>query len=279
MTQRTLLFVLAACGLLFAQGYDLTVVTKSSKTLQAIHFGYKPELPLAVPMTGTVLLPKAEGRAQVRGRSGATEVDLRVSGLESPGRFGAAYLTYVLWAITPQGRPVALAELIANHANKVRVKVSTPLQSFAMIVTAEPHFAVTRPGPVVVLENSAASGAQSEEVRASADFLPRQQFTFDASSKAEGAEGPMVSMAEYEKLLALYQAQNALQLAQSEGADQHAAEAFRKAQSLYQEALSLKAQKGAEKRAAMIARQATQAAEDARTIAARRAKADAGSNE
>src|SRR5262249_31284277 len=167
--------------------------------------------------------------------------------------------------------PVALGELITNHANKVRVRVSTPLQSFAMIVTAEPHFAVQRPGGVVILENflPSGSGAQVEEVTAAAELFPRKEFTYDVASAGKN-EGPLVPMPEYEKLLALYQAQNALQMAQSEGADKHAPEAYRKAQSLYQEAVQMKDQKGSEKRVATIARQATQAAEDARAITARR---------
>src|SRR5262249_13074136 len=142
-------------ALLPAQIYDVNIV---SKTLNAVNYGYRTDVPVPVGMRGTPLMPYAQGHAQVRSKGRVTAVDMKVSGLESPGRFGAAYLTYVLWAITPQGRPVALGELITNHANKVRVRVSTPLQSFAMIVTAEPHFAVQRPGGVVILENFLPSG-------------------------------------------------------------------------------------------------------------------------
>lgn len=251
--------------------YQVNVI---SRTLQAVNYGYKTELPVQVSLEGTVLLPDAKGKATVHAKGGVTEVDLKVSGLKPPGRFGPRRLTYVLWAITPEGRPMNMGELITNHANAAKLQVSIPLQSFALIVTAEPYFAVTNPGGVIVLQNTVPAGAaRVERVQATEELFPKQEFLYDIDA-GKAAEGPLVSMSEYEATVALYQAQGALQLARSEGVDRLAPDSFGKAQQLYQEALSLKGQKGGDKRMTMLARQSAQATEDARSIAKKRANGE-----
>lgn len=252
--------------------YRITVV---SNNLKAINYGYKAP-PVETGLKGTVLLPEASGRASVRVLGGVTELDVRVSGLTAPSRFDPRLLTYVLWAVTPQGRPVSLGELIPNRADKARLKVSTPLQSFALIVTAEPYFAVTKPGGVVVLENTIPTGGnvRIEDVQAKEELYPSQEFTY--STGRPEAPGPMVSMDEYEAMSALYQAQNAVQIARAEGADRAAPDSFARAEQLYRQALACRDRKDSHKRVAMVARQAAQAAEDARAVAGRRMAANEG---
>jgi hypothetical protein len=129
---------------------------------------------------------------------------------------------------------------------------------------------VTSPSGVIVLQNTAPAGAaRIENVQATEELFPRQEFTYDIDAGKAG-DGPMVSMNEYEATLALYQAQSALQLAQVEGVDKTVPDSFAKAKELYQQALALKDQKNSHKRVATLARQSAQAFEDARTIAKKR---------
>ena len=102
---------------------------------------------------GTSLLPTAHGEAAVEGRKGYVEIKTEMKDMQPASRFGPEFLTYVLWAITPEGRPVNLGEVLLDDNNRGVLNVTTDLQAFGMIVTAEPYFAVTQPSDVVVLEN------------------------------------------------------------------------------------------------------------------------------
>src|SRR6185436_8426409 len=105
-----------------------------------------------IDFDGTALMPKAKGHATVRGRKGYIDVDARFDKLQAPARFGREYLTYVLWAITPEGRATNLGELQVD-GDDGKLHVTTELQAFGLVVTAEPYFAVTQPSDVVVMEN------------------------------------------------------------------------------------------------------------------------------
>jgi hypothetical protein len=105
-----------------------------------------------INFVGTTLLPKAKGQATIAGDKGYISIDAKFEELEPATRFGREYLTYVLWAITPEGRSTNLGELQVN-GDDGRLKVTTELQAFALVVTAEPYFAVTQPSDVVVMEN------------------------------------------------------------------------------------------------------------------------------
>src|SRR5579859_5826857 len=118
--------------------YRITVVGRTSK---AVNYQYRSD-PTMVDLRGTVLLPHAMGDAIVKSRQGRTEIDAHLDGLTTPQRYGGEYLTYVLWAVTPQGRPHNIGELIPDSGDKARVHVTTDLQAFALIVTAEPYSAV-----------------------------------------------------------------------------------------------------------------------------------------
>jgi hypothetical protein len=248
-------------------------VTVLEKTMPAVNYGHR-SLPTKIDFRGTVLYPEAAGRADVEAKAGLVEIDAKFSGLGTPARFGREYLTYVLWAVTPDGRAQALGELVTNSGDKSKLRATTRLQTFGLMVTAEPHYAVTHPSGVVVLQNAVRPDTVGtvEQVTAKYELLPRESVTLDledARARA-GAPAPMVSQKEYEALLALYEAQNAVQIAQSWDAGRYATDTMQRAEELLDRARQLKDQNADSKTVVMTARQAAQTAEDARSIAIRR---------
>ncbi|MBL8234297.1 MAG: DUF4398 domain-containing protein [Bryobacterales bacterium] len=238
-------------------------------TTIAVNYGNR-QLPTKINFQGTVLLPYVKGEATVFSRKGATQISAKLEGLQDPARFGGQYLTYVLWVLTPNGRATNLGQLVPGHNNKASLKTTTELQTFALVITAEPYYAVTEPSNVVVGENILHPETQGrvETVKINAQLLNRGEVKYDTASAAAVDKAPqkMVTMQEYEALLELYQAQNALYRAQEAGADQHATEIYSKAQSLIDEARRQHESK-AFKQVVATSRQATQTAEDARLVA------------
>ena len=251
--------------------YNVTVVERTTK---AINYQYRSG-PTTVDLRGTVLMPDAKGEAIVESKRGRTEIDVAVSRLVAPSRFGREYLTYTLWAITPEGAPRNIGELIPNGSDRVRMHVSTDLQAFGLIVTAEPYSSAHHPSDVVVLENQVRPDTIGEikEIQAKYELMPRGHYTYDTGKlKNETDNLPKVSMAQYEALLQLYEAQNATAIAQAASADKYAPQTFEKAQELLANAQRLKDSKAAPSAVVQAAREAAQTAEDARTIAERRSQ-------
>ncbi len=255
--------------------YRVTVV---ERTMKAINYAYR-EGPTMIDFRGTVLLPKAKGQAVVESKQGHTDIDARFDNLTTPQGFGLEYMTYVLWAITPEGRPVNLGEIVTNGSNKGNLHVTTDLKAFGLMITAEPYDAVRLPSDVVVAENQIRPDTigKIEEINVKYDLMPRGGYTWNVSNQlsAEVANAPKVSMGRYEALLELYQAQNALAIAKNAGADQYAPNTFLKAQALLNEAQQLSANRNADNhRVVDSAREASQTAEDARQIAERKRHED-----
>jgi hypothetical protein len=250
--------------------YSLTVVQRA---LQAVNFE-RHSGPTDVDLKGTVLLPKAEGKATVEVKNGYTKIDLNVKHLLPPTQFGTEFLTYVLWAITPDGHSVNLGEVIANGSEKAAMHVTSPYSTFGLLITAEPYFSVPYPSDVVVLESSVRPDTigRVEEVQAKYELLPRGQYTLNiqaaqlASASMKSQQG--VSMDEYEAVVELYQARNAVQIAKADGAGQSALETLNKAQGYLSQAEAAYTQKNW-KGVTDSARQAVESASDARTIAVR----------
>jgi hypothetical protein len=252
--------------------YRLTVVQRA---LEAVNF-QSHSGPTRIDFKGTVLLPKAEGEAKVEVKNGYTEVNANFKHLDPPTKFGTEFLTYVLWAITPEGRGINLGEVVADSSNKASMRVTCPNSTFGLLVTAEPYFSVPYPSDVVVLESAVRPDTvgRVQEVQAKYELLPRGQYTLNikpqelpsASMKAERG----VSMTEYEALLELYQARNAVQIAKADGAAQAAPDTFNRAQEYLSQAESLYAAKKDLNGVINTARQAVQAASDARAIAMRK---------
>lgn len=247
-------------------------VTVTERTVKAINYQYRNG-PTMIDFRGTVLMPKAKGEAVVESKQGRSEIDVRFDNLLEPSRFGREYLTYVLWALTPDGRPHNIGEVVANGSDKAHLRVTTDYQAFAMIVTAEPYSAVRLPSDVVVLENEVRSDTvgKIEQVEARYELMPRGQYSWQVPDKSQSApSGPKVSMRKYEELSELYQAQNALAIAHNAKAEQYAPNTFAKAERLLTEAQQLERSKGNSSRTVQAAREAAQTAEDARQIAERR---------
>jgi len=218
-----------------------------------------------IDFKGTPLMPKANGEAKVEAKKGYTEVDVTFRDLQPATRFGPEYLTYVLWAISPEGRAANLGEILLD-GQKGQLEVTSDLQAFGLIVTAEPYFAVTQPSDVVVMENQIRSSTRGniETVNAKYELLQRGVYTTNVTP----ADLKPLSL-DKKTPLDLYQAQNAVRIARWAGADKYASETFDKAQKLLVQAEEDKKLKQT-KPLMMAARQAAQTAEDARIITLKR---------
>jgi len=254
-------------------GAPLYTVTVVERTTEAINYQYRAG-PTQIQFKGTVLLPEGKGDATVESRRGSTEIDATFKNLKPPSRYGPEYLTYTLWAITPEGSPHNLGEVVPDSGDKAKVKVATDLQAFGLIVTAEPYATVRRPSNVVVLENVVLPGTlgSSKPIEAKYELMPRGHYTWNVPNQFESeiANAPKVSMSQYEAILELYEAQNAVAIARAAGADTLAPNTFQKAQSLLEEAQRQEAGKAPSAVVVQNAREASETAEDASVIAARR---------
>jgi len=253
-----------------AQQSPIYQVTVTERTVKAVNYQYRSG-PTKIDFRGTVLLPDAKGEAVVESKAGSTEVDVKLDRVAAPTRFGSGYLTYVLWAITPEGHAKNLGEVLPDADDHARLHATTDLQAFGMIVTAEPYSAVRQPSDVVVMENEIRPDTvgKIQLIQAKYELLPRGHYTYVKPADLT-PKGRKVSMAEYEELVELYQAQNAVQIAQSQLADRYAEETFTKAQDLLRQAQEMQARKADRSTVISTARQAAQTAEDARAIATTR---------
>jgi outer membrane protein OmpA-like peptidoglycan-associated protein len=240
-------------------------VTVVGRTTAAIN--YRPRSgDTKVDFAGTALMPDAKGYAEVSGEKGYIEIDARFDELQPPTRFGPEYLTYVLWAITPEGRATNLGE-VQRDDKDARVKVTTELQAFAMIVTAEPYFAVTQPSDAVVMENIVREGTKGrvETVQAKYELLKRGTYLMNQDPSRLRSK-PLEPGAP----LDLAEARNAVALARIAGADRYATDTFNKATALLSEAEVAREKRKRGNDVMQPARQAAQTAEDARLIALQR---------
>ena len=255
--------------------YRVTVV---SRTLPAVNYEHRSG-PTKIDFAGTVLLPKAKGDATVESKRGRISIDARFDHLEAPTKFGREYLTYVLWAITPEGRPKNLGEIVASGSDKAKISVTSDLQALGLMVTAEPYYSVSVPSDVVVLENVVRPDTigRTEQVAAKYDLLPRGQYTMNISPnqlRTVGSDAEKLPYDQYEAVLEIYQAQNAVQIARSLGADHYAADTLGKAETLLGEAQSMQSRKQDTHMIVSRAREAAQMAEDARMITVKRRDED-----
>jgi len=254
--------------------YDVTVVERTTK---AINYAYRSG-PTKIDFRGTVLLPQAKGEATVESLRGRTEIDAKFEHLLPTTRFGHEYLTYSLWAITPQGAAHNIGEIVPDGSDKAKLHVTTDLQAFGLIVTAEPYSAARRPSDVVVMENEVRPDTVGhvETIDAKYELLPRGQYTWEVPAQIESGvnQGPKVSMNEYEAILELYEAQNAVGIARAAGAGQYAPDTLAKAQNLLDRAQQMKSSKAPLSNVVEAARESAQTAEDARTLTETRRTAE-----
>ena len=272
---------LMVCGVLSAQGpqnqnenaarmaagsppiYRVSVISRTAKAVSYQHRSGATK----IDFRGTELLPAARGEAKVESKQGRIEIEVEFDNLEPATKNGVEYLTYVLWAITPEGRTANLGEVLLN-GTKSKLDVSTELQVFGLVVTAEPYFAVTQPSDLIVMENvvRADTKGKTEEIEAKYELLQRGQY--------QRLANPLALKADRKLPLELYEARNAVQIARAVGADRFSADTFRKAEKSLAEAEAYQARNAGRKSVAMTAREAVQTAEDSRAIAVKRQEED-----
>jgi outer membrane protein OmpA-like peptidoglycan-associated protein len=242
-------------------------VTVTARTTKAISYRHRSGA-TKIDFKGTEFLPNARGEAKVESKQGRIEIDAEFEGLQPATKNGAEYLTYVLWAITPEGRTVNLGEILLN-GTKSKLDVTTDLQVFGLVVTAEPYFAVRQPSDLIVMENVVRQDTMGkiEEIDAKYELLQRGQY--------ERLSNPLALKLDKKLPLEIYEARNAVQIARSIGADRYATETFQKAEKSLAEAEAYEARKAGKKPVAMTARAAVQTAEDSRAIAVKRQEEDA----
>jgi outer membrane protein OmpA-like peptidoglycan-associated protein len=251
--------------------YRVSVV---SRTAQAVNYRHRSG-GTKIDFQGTDLMRNARGEATVNSKRGRLEVGVEFSDLEKPTAFGNEYLTYVLWAISPEGRSMNLGEVLVGDNRRSKLDVTTDLQAFAMIVTAEPYYAVRRPSNAVVMENVIRPDTRgtSEAVDAKYELIDRggyipTGYNFD----------PVVLNAKLP--LEFFEARNAVRIAQSAGAERYAGPSYENAIRQMKEADALATSRHGDKKTLIsVSRQTVQTAEDAREIAMKRIESDRAEHE
>jgi outer membrane protein OmpA-like peptidoglycan-associated protein len=249
--------------------YRVTVV---SRTTRAVSYRNRSGW-TKVDLKGTALAPEATGHADVNSRKGYIEVKAEMHHLRAANQYGPEYLTYVMWAITPEGRANNLGEVLQSADGNDKLDVTTELQAFALIVTAEPYFGVTQPSDVVVMENIVRNDTvgKFEYVDAKYDLLQRGQYTLNVAPR----DLHPLALSLSKTPLELYEAQNAVQIARYAAADKYAPDVYQKAQDLLNQAEAYEARKAGKKPVAMTSREAVQTAENARIISIKRQNEEA----
>jgi len=236
-----------------------------SRSVQAVNYKHRSGSS-KLDFAGTGLMPAANGEAQVNSRRGSIDIEAEFGNLRKPTTFGNEYLTYVLWAISPEGRAVNLGEVLLGGNHRSKLHVTTDLQAFALIVTAEPYYAVRQPSNAVVLENVVRDDTKgtTEAVNAKYELMERGGY-IPTGYKFD----PVVLNAKLP--LEFFEARNALRIAESEGAETYAGDSYKRAVQLMNTADGYATNKHIDRKPLIaVAREAVQTAEDARAIAVKK---------
>jgi outer membrane protein OmpA-like peptidoglycan-associated protein len=251
--------------------YKVTVISRTARAVNYQHRGGATKLDFA----GTELMPQANGQAKVESKKGYIEIEVEFGNLQKPTTFGNEYLTYILWAISPEGRAVNLGEVLVGDNHRSKLDVTTDLQAFALVVTAEPYYAVRQPSNVVVLENVIREDTKGtfETVNAKYDLLERGGY-IPTGYKFD----PVVLNTKLP--LEFFEARNALRIAQSEGAERYAPDSYQRAVQLMDKTDAYATDKNSDKKTMIAtAREAVQTAEDARAITVKQIEQERLDNE
>ncbi len=235
--------------------------TTVSRTTKAMHYRLQGGT-TKVDFSGTDLLRGASGEAKVEGKKTNFEIDVKFTGVEDATKFGLEFLTYVLWAVSPQGRPVNLGEVTLDKSGNGHVKAFTDLQTFGMIVSAEPYFAVTQPGNMVVMESASISGAATQDIDAKYELVTRGTYSSTNAHIQDAIFG-----IDSKTPLELFEARNALRIAHIAAADKYAASILSKAGQQLMQAEDAFRQKQNKAAVEALAKEATETAEEARLMA------------
>jgi len=233
-----------------------------SRTTPAVSYRHRSGA-TKINFQGTDLMPGASGEAKVESKRGALEIEVQFSGLNRPSSFGNEYLTYVLWAISPEGRQVNIGEVLVGDDRRSKLDVTTDLQAFALVVTAEPYYAVRRPSNLVVLENvvRADTAGAAEDVNANYELIDRGGY-IPTGYKFD----PLVLNSKLP--LEFFEARIAVRIAQSAGAERYATTSYENAVRQMDEADAVATGRHHNKKSLIaMSREVVQTAEDAREIA------------
>jgi outer membrane protein OmpA-like peptidoglycan-associated protein len=238
--------------------YRITVV---ARTMKAINYNHRSGS-THIGFQGTALMPAARGDARVESKQGVIKIDAEMQNLGPASAFGAEYLTYVMWAVTPEGRATNVGEVLL-HDGKSKLNATSELQSFGLFITAEPYFAVTQPSDVVVMENFVRTDTIGtiEQVDAKFELLQRGQYVLNVKSSEIRPQHFNSKVP-----LELYEARNAVQIARWTGAQTYAADTYLKATQGLENAEGYLKGKAGSKPIGTVAREAVQMSEDARII-------------
>src|SRR5579863_7055457 len=239
--------------------YRINVVSRTTPAVSYRHRSGSTK----INFQGTDLMSGAAGEATVESKRGALRIEAEFSGLDRPTSFGNEYLTYVLWAISPEGRQVNIGEVLVGENHRSKLEVTTDLQAFALIVTAEPYYAVRRPSNLVVLENAvrADTRGSTEDVDAKYELIDRGGY-IPTGYKFD----PLVLNAKLP--LEFYEARNAVRIAKLAGAEQYATTSYENAVRQMDEADAIATGRHHNKKSLIaMSREVVQTAEDAREIA------------
>jgi len=249
-----------------AQDMPVFRVNVFARTTKAVNYRHRGGSTM-VDFRGTDLMPSVGGHAKVDGKAGRLAINVELTHLPPASSLGGQYLTYVLWAITPEGRAVNLGEVLPSEGGKDKIDVTTDLQAFGLIVTAEPYYSVVRPSNKVVAENILRQETKGfeEPIDAKFDVLEGSQYTIDVP-----AEQLPASQADHNAPLDLLEARNAVAIAKAAGAKQYAPDSLAKAEDMLQRAEDYLQRKQGRTPIGTAARGASQMAEDARVLTLRR---------
>ena len=216
-----------------------------------------------VDLNGTDLMPAASGQAKVeiKSKAGKTNVKAGVKGLKPPSSFGSEFLTYVLWVVTPEGHTGNIGEVLINKNGDGTLSATTPAQTFSLIVTAEPYFAVRVPSEMVVLQSEPRKDTKGK-------IFPVTEYKLMKRDQYAKMGNPLALTLDPKVPLEMYEARNAVDIAKSRGADKYAPEILAKAQAsleIAENALSSNANKND---IISAARETAQFSEDARAYSA-----------
>jgi outer membrane protein OmpA-like peptidoglycan-associated protein len=240
-----------------------------SRTTPAISYKHRSGA-TKIDFQGTNLMPAALGEARIDSKRGAMKIEAEFSGMDRPTSFGNEYLTYVLWAISPEGRAVNIGEVLVGDNHRSKLEVTTDLQAFALIVTAEPYYAVRRPSNVVILENTIRpdTAGAAEAVDAKYELIDRGGYI---------ATGDRFDPLVFDARLPLefFEARNAVRIAKSAGAETFASSSYENALSQLHHADAMAEKRHVDSKSLIAAsREVVQTADDAREIAVKRIDAD-----
>jgi outer membrane protein OmpA-like peptidoglycan-associated protein len=274
--RTTLLLLVVLClpaGTVAAQSQpDAPASSVTKKSVKAIGYqvgggGTK------VDLKGTALMAQANGEAEVEAKAGVTKIQVSIKGLAQPSTLGTEFMTYVLWAVSPEGRTINLGEILVNKNGEGKLSPTTQLQTFSLFVTAEPYFSVRLPSETLILENETRKGTKGK-------IFIVDDYKLMRRSQYEKIGNPLALTLDLKNVpLEVYEARNAVEIAKSRAADKYAPEIFSKAEASLKMTENSLASKADKKETISTARQTVQFSEDARALSVQRQEEERIANE